>query len=218
MTETSKHEWDIPATDDSPHEGGFRADLAITTERGGPSYGAMIEQVRAFMGKVRYASPTPELADEVIEDLRKLNAKLDTMLVDEWTSPSGTRIDLPSRGNITLPPYVITTGGPDGVEAEVTFGDFHLGGNGVTHGGHVAVAFDDLGGMASALKTGGVARTAYLTVNYRSLTPLNKPLTIRTWVDVQDDRKLYVKGTLHDGDRLCADLDSLFIKLKPGQP
>lgn len=217
MTETSKHEWDIPATEESPLEGGFRADLQITTDRGGPTYGEMIEQVRTFMGKVRYACPTHELADEVIEDLRKLNAKLDTMLVDEWTSPSGTRIDLPSRGNITLPPYEVRDGGPDGVEAEVRFGDFHLGGNGVAHGGHVAVVFDDLGGMAAALKVGGVARTAYLTVNYRSLTPLNTPLTLKTWVEIHDGRKLFVKGTLHDGDRLCADLDALFIQLKPGQ-
>ncbi|WP_040519651.1 PaaI family thioesterase [Gordonia malaquae] len=217
MTDISKQDWNVPAKEDSPHEGGFRADLQVTTERGGPTYGDMIEQVRSFMDKVRYASPTHALADEVIEDLVKLNAKLDTMLVDEWTSPSGTRIDLPSRGNITLPPYEISAGGPDGVDATVTFRRFHLGGNGVAHGGHVAVAFDDLGGMAAALKIGGVSRTAYLTVNYRSLTPLETTLSLRTWVERRDGRKLFVKGTLHDGDRLCADMDALFIELKPGQ-
>ncbi|ALG86979.1 PaaI family thioesterase [Gordonia phthalatica] len=210
-------QWNVPAGENSQHEGGFRADLAVTTERGGPTYGEMIEQVRLFMDKVRYASPTPALADEVIEDLKKLNAKLDTMLVDEWTSPSGTRIDLPSRGNITLPPYEIRDGGPDGVDATVTFRPFHLGGNGVAHGGHVAIAFDDLGGMAAALKLGGVARTGYLTVNYRSLTPLQKPLALRTWVERFEGRKYFVRGTLHDGDRLCAEMDALFIALKPGQ-
>ena len=217
MKGAPEQQWNVPAGEDSQHEGGFRADLAVTTERGGPSYGEMIEQVRLFMDKVRYASPTPELADEVIDDLKKLNAKLDTMLVDEWTSPSGTRIDLPSRGNITLPPYEIRDGGPEGVDATVTFRRFHLGGNGVAHGGHVAVAFDDLGGMAAALKLGGVARTGYLTVNYRSLTPLETPLALRTWVDRVEGRKYFVRGTLHDGDRLCAEMDALFIALKPGQ-
>lgn len=209
--------WNVPAEGDSQHQCGFRAELEVTVERGGPSYGEMIEQVRTFMDKVRYASPTPDLADEVIEDLKKLNAKLDTMLVDEWTSPSGTRIDLPSRGNITLPPYEILDGGPDGVDATVTFRRFHLGGNGVAHGGHVAIAFDDLGGMAAALKLGGVARTGYLTVNYRSLTPLETPLALRTWVERVEGRKYFVRGTLYDGDRLCAEMDALFIALKPGQ-
>ena len=31
-------------------------------------------------------------------------------------------------------------------------------------------------------------------------------------------RKAFIKGTMHDGDRLCAELDGLFIRLNPGQP
>ncbi|GAC56593.1 hypothetical protein GOHSU_08_01210 [Gordonia hirsuta DSM 44140 = NBRC 16056] len=209
--------WHVPATEDSPHEGGFRAEIDVTVERGGPRYGELIEQVRTFMDKVRYANPTPELVDEIISDLQEFNAKLDTVLVDEWTSPSGTRIDLPARGNITLPPYEVVDGGEHGVTATVEFRPFHLGGNGVAHGGHVATAFDDLGGMAAALNVHGICRTAYLTVNYRSLTPLSTPLMLRTWVERRDDRKLFVKGTLHDGERLCADLDALFIALRRGQ-
>ncbi|MBM7365947.1 PaaI family thioesterase [Gordonia hydrophobica] len=217
MTGASEQAQSVQTDDAAQHTGGFRASFDVTTERGGQSYGEMVEQVRTFMDKVRYASPTPDLADEVIDDLKKLNAKLDTMLVDEWTSPSGTRIDLPSRGNITLPPYEILDGGPEGVEATVTFRRFHLGGNGVAHGGHVAIAFDDLGGMAAALKLGGVARTGYLTVHYRSLTPLETPLAIRTWVERFEGRKYFVRGTLYDGDRLCAEMEALFIALKPGQ-
>lgn len=202
---------------ESGHAGGFRAQVDITTERGGPRYGELVEQVRTLMDKMRYASPTPELAAEMIDELKEFNAKLDTMLVDEWTSPCGTRVDLPSRGNITLPPYEVIEGGEDGVTATVVFRRFHLGGNGVAHGGHVAIAFDDLGGMAAALNVHGICRTAYLTVNYRSLTPLQTSLTMKTWVDKRDGRKMFVKGTLHDGDRLCADIDALFIALKPGQ-
>ena len=169
------------------------------------------------MDKVRYACPSDELALDAIATLRDLNAKLDEYLVDEWTTPAGTRVDLPARGNITLPPYEISAAGPDGVVATVWFRPYHLGGNGVAHGGQVAVAFDDLGGMASAVAVNGVCRTAFLKVNYRSLTPLNTPLQMRTRVDRRDGRKMFVAGTLHDGDRLCADIESLFIELKPGQ-
>ena len=36
-------------------------------------------------------------------------------------------------------------------------------------------------------------------------------------MDRREGRKLFVAGTLHDGSA-CADLESLFIELKPGQP
>ncbi|GAB89103.1 PaaI family thioesterase [Gordonia rhizosphera] len=204
--------------DEDPHEGGFRAHTAITTSRGGPRYAEFSEQVRTLMDHARYACPTPEMADELIEDLKKINDKLATVRIDEWHSPAGTRIDLPSRGNITLPPYEVIDFGPDGVTTTLTFRDFHLGGNAAAHGGHIAVAFDDLGGFASAIAIEGVSRTAYLTVQYRSITPLNTPLRARTWAEKIEGRKVFIKGTLHDGDRLCAEMDALFIKLNPGQP
>lgn len=202
---------------ESPHEGGFRVSTAITKDRGGPRYGELNEQVRLLMDRFRYACPTPEMTDELIDELTAINEKLGSVRIDEWHTPSGTRIDLPARGNITLPPYTIIRGDADGVEATVTFRDFHLGGNGVAHGGHVAVCFDDLGGYASAVAIQGVSRTAYLTVQYRSLTPLNTPLTCRTWADKIEGRKVFIKGTLHEGDRLCAEMDALFIRLNPGQ-
>ncbi|MFT4124611.1 MAG: PaaI family thioesterase [Gordonia sp. (in: high G+C Gram-positive bacteria)] len=203
---------------DVPHEGGFRARFDVTTERGGPRYGELGEEMRRFLDLARYACPPEDETAGLIDDLRALNARLERTQVDEWTSPSGTRIDLPARGNITLPPYVVEQASADGVIVTVTFRPFHLGGNKAAHGGHVAVAFDDLGGMAAALKVSGITRTAYLTVTYRSLTPLTVPLQMHAWVETRDGRKCFVRGTLHDGDRLCAEMDALFIQLRPGQP
>ncbi|NMO03942.1 PaaI family thioesterase [Gordonia sp. TBRC 11910] len=200
------------------HEGGFRPTFDVSTERGGPNYGKFVGQVREFMDRVRAALPSAELTDELLADLKSMNAKLVDFETDEWTSPSGTRIDLPARGNITLPPYDIVDAGPDGVDATITFTRFNLGGNGAAHGGFVALLFDDLGGMAAALNIEGICRTAYLKIDYRSLTPLNSELAVRCWVDRVEGRKVYVRGTLHEGDRLCAEMDALFIKLKPGQP
>ncbi|MBF6302495.1 PaaI family thioesterase [Nocardia amamiensis] len=209
------------------HEGGFRPmpELIAAHEaakddisRGGPHYGQFIEQVRGLMDRVRLASPSDDLAVEAIGLLKQLNDKLDDALVDEWSTPNWTRFDLPARGNITLPPFVIDHVGERGVDARVTFRTYHLGGNTAAHGGQIAIAFDDLLGMAAAVHAGAVTRTASLTVDYRSITPLNTELKVRTWAERQEGRKVYVRATLHDGERLCAEANGLFIVLKPGQP
>ncbi|ASR01846.1 hypothetical protein GCWB2_05105 [Gordonia rubripertincta] len=207
----------METVEEDPHEGGFRPHAAITTKRGGPRYGEFSEQVRLLMDNARYACPDDELVDELIEHLTAVNERLATVRIDEWHSPAGTRIDLPSRGNITLPPYEVVEASEDGVVAELVFRDFHLGGNAAAHGGHVAVAFDDIGGYASAVAIQHVSRTAYLNVQYRSITPLNTTLRVRAWAEKIEGRKVFIKGTMHDGDRLCAEMDALFIKLKPGQ-
>ena len=208
------------AAEENTHRGGFRPIDPAVGDRGGPRYGEFIEQVRLFMDNVRLGCPTPELGDELIDILKDVNAKLADVQIDEWHTPSGTRIDLPARGNITLPPFVVDHVDHDNgaVEATVTFTNYHLGGNRAAHGGQIAIAFDDIGGYASAVATAGICRTGYLRVDYRSVTPLNTPLTVRAWADRIDGRKAFIKGTMHDGERLCAELDGLFIRLTPGQP
>ncbi len=208
------------------HEGGFRpmveaidAELANgqDTVRGGAHYGELVEQVRTLMDRARLLSPSDDLALETISILEKLNEQLEAAVVTEWSAPTWTRHDLPGRGNITLPPFIIDTADRDGVHARITFRTFHLGGNNAAHGGHISLGFDDLMGMAAAVHTGSVTRTASLTVDYRSVTPLNTELQLRAWAERQDGRKVYLRATLHDGDRLCAEAHGLFIVLKPGQ-
>lgn len=206
------------STTTDPHEGGFRPTFDVSTDRGGPNYGEFVGQVREFMDRVRAGLPDAALTDELLVQLKGMNAKLAEVETDEWTAPAGTRIDLPARGNITLPPYEIVAAGRDGVDGTITFTRFNLGGNGAAHGGFVALLFDDLGGMTAALNIEGICRTAYLKIDYRSLTPLDTELTAHCEVDRVEGRKVYVRGTLHDGDRLCAEMDALFIQLKPGQP
>ncbi|PXX58819.1 acyl-coenzyme A thioesterase PaaI-like protein [Nocardia tenerifensis] len=208
------------------HEGSFRPmsdlinahDRDVDITRGGPHYGEFIEQVRGLMDRVRMSCPTDEQAVETIGLLKQLNDKLDAARVDEWSTPNWTRHDLPGRGNITLPPFIIDSVSRDGVDARITFRAFHLGGNSAAHGGVIAIGFDDLLGMAAAVYAGGVTRTASLTIDYRSVTPLHTELQIRAWTERQEGRKVYVRATLHDGDRLCAEANGLFIVLKPGQP
>ena len=62
------------------------------------------------------------------------------------------------------------------------------------------------------------ARTAYLTVNYRAITPVDVELQLTGSIDRSEGRKTWATGRLHDGDRLVADAEGLFVKLRPGQP
>lgn len=205
------------------HEGGFRPspsqslDRAPDISRGGPHYGEFIEQVRGLMDRVRLACPSDEVTLEAITTLKELNGLLDTVLVDEWSVPGWVRPDLPANGNITLPPFVVDRVDRDGVSARLTFRGFHLGGNAAVHGGHIALAFDTVLGMCGSAYSGAAIRTASLTTDYRSITPLDTELTIRARVERQEGRKIFTVATLHDGDRLCADAHALFLALLPGQ-
>ncbi|MBH0776424.1 PaaI family thioesterase [Nocardia bovistercoris] len=207
------------------HEGGFRPTLtdiveaqrSADTSRGGPHLGPLVEQIRTLMDRARLLSPSDDLALEAIAALEKLNDRLTEGVVEEWAAPAWSRHDLPARGNVTLPPYTLEKVHRDGVLSSVTFRTFHLGGNAAAHGGHIALAFDDLMGMAAAVRAGAVTRTASLTVDYRAITPLDKPLALRSWAERQEGRKVFVRATLHDGETLCAEANGLFIVLKVGQ-
>ena len=116
-------------------------------------------------------------------------------------------------------PYEVEHAGPDGVTATVRFRVFHLGGNGVKRTAARSRS-------PRRPRRHGVGGSRARRVPYRLpegqlsvVDPLETPLTLRTWVDRREGRKLFVAGTLHDGSAcLCADLESLFIELKPGQP
>ena len=80
------------------------------------------------------------------------------------------------------------------------------------HGGQVTLLFDDLlGGVAGAVAT---SRTAYLNVDYRSLTPMGVALRVEGWVERVEDRKIYVRGQLLDGARVCAEAEGLFVAVE----
>jgi len=41
---------------------------------------------------------------------------------------------------------------------------------------------------------------------------------VAAWFESEQGRKRLLRGTLHHGDRLCAEAESLFVELLPGQP
>lgn len=103
----------------------------------------------------------------------------------------------------------------ESMSAKIIFTNFFHGANGAAHGGSIPLIFDEiLGRIASS--HGVMRRTAYLKVNFRSVTPVNRELTIEGHLERSEGRKFWFAGSLCDGDVLCADAEGLWVTLQPG--
>lgn len=116
------------------------------------------------------------------------------------------------HANPLAPPIELRALDDHTMEGTATFGAAYEGPPGCVHGGFVAAAFDEVLGAAQSL-SGQPGMTGCLTVNYRSPTPLHESLRIRGTFDRVDGRKIYASGTLHVGNRLCAEAEGLFVSI-----
>lgn len=189
------------------------------TNHGGPDYGRFVAAVRELQDHARAA----DAPDAVIADAAGLIEKASAMLApydaDEWSSPSGRRMDLPNRGNILAIPVDLALTDDGRIAGTARFRRYHLGRNGAAHGGAVAHLFDSvLGFTAFKLSKSKAQRTAFLHVDYRKIALVEKDLQVEAGIDDIVDRKIFVSGRLLDGVHVLAEAHSLFVKLKPGQP
>lgn len=200
-----------------PHPGGGFNPPEPTT-RGGPDYGRFVEAVRTLQDHTRAADAPDDVITKAADMIEAVSVMLSPYDADEWTTPSGRRMDLPNRGNIMQVPAELTTV-EDEVDGSVRFRRYHLGRNGAVHGGAVALMWDSVLGFAAFRLTRSVKqRTAYLHVNYRKIVPIDKELQVDARIDRSEGRKINVTGRLHDGDDLLCDAEALFVTLNPGQP
>ena len=87
------------------------------------------------------------------------------------------------------------------------------------HGGTIPLFYDWLFGMI--VSTAGVppTRTAYLHVDYRSITPIDEPLTAQGRIADVDGRKFFVAASMTAADgTLLSDANGLMVRLLPHQP
>ena len=200
------------------HHGGDFSPIEPTA-RGGRDYGRFVEAVRTMQDHARAADAPDEVitqAADLLEAASKLLAPHDA---DEWSSPSGRRMDLPNRGSVLGIPadYHKTDDGRVGGTAQ--FRRFHLGRNGAVHGGCIAQLFDSLLGYTAFRLTRSLyQRTAFLHVDYRKIVPIETKLQVDAGVDHVDGRKMFIAGRLLDGEVVLAEANALFVKLNPGQP
>jgi acyl-coenzyme A thioesterase PaaI-like protein len=181
------------------------------------SFPAMIDALRVLQNRITGSAPSEELAAEVSRTLTDLAIQLGPHAVEEQARLAG-RLDLPGRGQAMVPVIYLDEQDEQHAVGRVTFGQFYLGGNGAAHGGAVPLVFDDL--MGRLANTGGrpPSRTAYLHVNYRSIAPIDRELQLTARFDREEGRKRFLSGELRDGSTLCADVEGLFVALRPGQP
>jgi acyl-coenzyme A thioesterase PaaI-like protein len=115
------------------------------------------------------------------------------------------------RANPLAPPIELWAEG-EVMHGRATFGAAYEGPPGCVHGGFVAAAFDEVLGSTQSLG-GRPGMTGRLTVHYRSPTPLRTELRFTGQVVEVSGRKTFTQGTLHAGDRLCAEAEGLFISI-----
>lgn len=200
------------------HEGGG-FNPPDPTLKGGPDYGRFIDALRTLQDRARAALPPDAVVTELADQLEAMNKLLAPYEVSEWDSPSGRRTDLPLRGNILLVPMTIESFDNGVLTGTATFGRYHLGRNGAVHGGCLGLLFDTIFGTGSLLLTDlRKLRTAYLNINYRKITPIEKELRYDCTLARVEGRKVFMTGRLLDGDEVLAEADTLFVKLNPGQP
>lgn len=184
---------------------------------GGPGFGDMIETLRALQDTIAGAAPPPELVEEATRTLRDLSAALASHAVPEREQITGHRTDLPGRGQTMAPAFLPDEWDDSRVSGRVTFGRHYLGGNGAVHGGAIPLLFDEvLGRLSNSGRP--VARTAYLHVNFRRITPVGVELRLDAKFEREEGRKRVLTAALYDGDHVTADAEGLFIALRPGQP
>lgn len=115
------------------------------------------------------------------------------------------------RANPLAPPIELWADG-DVLRAEAHFGSAYEGPPGCVHGGFVAAAFDEVLGSTQSFG-GRPGMTARLCIDYRSPTPLHTDLRFEARVTAVEGRKTFTRGTLHAGDRLCAEAEGLFVAI-----
>ncbi|MGE5697621.1 MAG: PaaI family thioesterase [Candidatus Sericytochromatia bacterium] len=150
-------------------------------------------------------------AEELVELLAPYEAP-------EGVPPAGRSHKLPGMGSLLMPPWMLTRYKPEGVEMRGYFSRYYVGGNSAVHGGVLPLVFDWLFGMVVHASNRPISRTAFLHVDYRKVTPIDRPLVVRGRVDSTEGRKAFVSGELADDDgTLLAEAHGLMVRLLPGQ-
>lgn len=196
--------------------GGF-PDFEVTDAE--PGFSRYLTAMRRLQDLAVSAAPDDSVWEKAADQLEELAGALEPAQAPEGVSPAGRIPALPGMGSLLLPPFGIVEFGVDGVVMRGRFSRFHVGGNSAVHGGVLPLLFDWLCGMVVHGAQRPISRTAYLKVDYRAVTPIDTPLTVRGRVEKVDGRKAFISGELVDRDeKLLAELDALMVQLLPGQP
>ncbi|HKE72726.1 MAG TPA: hotdog domain-containing protein [Acidimicrobiales bacterium] len=191
---------------------------AVDHPLGSEAFGQLVVAMRDVQDLLASTDPPEEVVVAARDTLRELADRLAPWVAEERRAPAGKRPDDPGRAHPFLPPFVPEERTDTVLRGRVRFGRFYLGGNGAAHGGAIPLLFDEVLGVFQNGAGRPVARTAYLHVNYRAITPIETDLTVEATLEREEGRKRWATGRLLHGDRVVADAEGLFVQLLPGQP
>ena len=104
--------------------------------------------------------------------------------------------------------------GKSGIEARGVFGAPYEGPPGHVHGGMIALAFDEILGIAN-IAGEHPGMTGRLTIHYRKPTPLFHELHFKAAVDRVEGRRIMSRAELWDGAVLTAEAEGVFVRPTP---
>lgn len=189
--------------------------------------------VRQLISHLRKTTAPRELLQAVEHAVASLNERLEPydhegpygqqrLVMRDFRHSPGRETDIPAEFfpyspvigplNAIAPPIAFDFDGEE-IHAEHIFDAPYNGPPMSVHGGIIALVFDELLGSLGALcDIGGFTGT--LTIRYSSLTPIGRPIRMRSWIERREGRKSFIMGTMHSDDRLCAKAEGIFIRPK----
>lgn len=185
----------------------------------GPGFGRFLVAMRQAQDLAVSVNPDPDTWDDAADRVEELVKLLQPYRAGEGVGPANRVPTLPGAGSLLMPPWTVTKFDAEGVELEVSFSRYHVGGNSAVHGGVLPLLFDSMFGMVIHATGRPISRTAFLHVDYRNVTPIDTVLTARGWLRDAEGRKAFVNAELRDGDgKVLAESNGLMVRLLPGQP
>jgi acyl-coenzyme A thioesterase PaaI-like protein len=182
-----------------------------------PGFGRFVTAMRRAQD-LAVAADAPDW-DAAADRVEELIAYLAPHEKPGGMAPAGRVASLPGAGSVLMPSWQVREFSPEGVEVGVQFSRYHVGGNNAVHGGMVAMMFDVMCGIIIHSIGRPISRTAFLHVDYRNITPIDVPLTMRGWASKVEGRKTFVNAELRGPDStLLAESHGLMVQLLPGQP
>jgi acyl-coenzyme A thioesterase PaaI-like protein len=175
------------------------------------AYGGLMLNLRRFLDAIAAAAPRPSAIGNLTNDLSEWTRRLVAVRVPETGQIFGRVDSLPARGQAFAPEFRPVIATFERVEGTTSFGRWMMGSGGSAHGGAIALLFDEVLGLIASSGPAGRTRTASLTVDFRSLTPIDTTLDVAAWVTREEGRKRFLHAEIRHGGVLCAEADGLFI-------
>jgi hypothetical protein len=177
----------------------------------------MISSLRDFLNNLASAKLDPAAMEALTRNLSTWSGRLLPLRVDEKERMFGWLSSRPGRGQTITAPIVPIEVSSEKFRGTVTFGDYFAGLGGAVQSTAIPGVLDEILGRVVLGRSQLRARSAYLNVSFRSLTPVNEKLDVCGWIEREEGRKIFVGGHIALGEVVCAEAEGLFIALRDDQ-